>query len=135
MEKYVAAIAAGRRAIVADFIGAQGYLVGRQLQIIDPLALPDPLLSRLPCERPWRIGHFARRLPDGYFQSVQEDRNRIVDPDLAAYYDGVRMVTRAPLWSWDRIVTIVRMNFGAYDGRLRAYITRAERSRTGALPD
>jgi hypothetical protein len=33
-------------------------------------------------------------------------------------------VTRAPLWSWDRIVTIVRMNRGAYDGRLRAYISR-----------
>jgi arabinofuranosyltransferase len=124
MEKYVAAIEAGRHAIATDFIGAQGYLVGRQLHIIDTLVLPDPLLSRLPCERPWRIGHFARRLPEGYFQSVQEDRNRIVDPDLAAYYDGVRTITRAPLWSWERIVTIVRMNGGAYDGRLRAYISR-----------
>jgi arabinofuranosyltransferase len=126
MEKYVAAIASGRRAIVTDFIGAQGYLAGRQIHIIDTLALPDPLLSRLPSTRPWRIGHFARRLPDGYFQSVQENRNQVVDPDLAAYYDAVRILTRAPLWSSARIVTIVRMNAGAYDARLRAYLNRSE---------
>ena len=125
MEKYVSAVAAGRRAITTDFVGMQGYLVGRQLHIIDTLALADPLLSRLPCQRPWRIGHFARRLPDGYFESVQEDRNRIVDPDLSAYYDGVRIVTRGPLWSWERLATVARMNLGAYDGRLHAYINRA----------
>jgi len=134
-ERYAAAIARGRHAIVADFIGLQGYLAGPRLHIIDGLALPDPLLSRLPCDSGWRIGHFARTLPDGYFDSVNTRTNALSDPNLAQYYDRILLITRGEIWLRSRWSAIVRMNLGAYDGWLRAYVAGRRSTSPSARSD
>jgi arabinofuranosyltransferase len=134
-ERYAAASARGRHAIVADFIGLQGYLAGPRLHIIDRLALPDPLLSRLPCDSGWRIGHFARTLPDGYFDSVNTGTNAITDPNLAQYYDRILLITRGDIWSRSRWSAIVRMNVGAYDAWLRAYVAGRRSTSPSARSD
>ncbi len=73
-------------AVMYGAIGMAGYFAGPGLQIVDPMALADPLLARLPARPAWRIGHYARLLPDGYFESVVEDRNLIQDPHIASLY-------------------------------------------------
>jgi arabinofuranosyltransferase len=63
--------------------------------------------------------------PPGYFDSVNENRNRIADPDLARYYDQIRLLTREPIWSARRFRAIVTMNTGGFDRLLEAYVARA----------
>jgi arabinofuranosyltransferase len=98
-------------------IGLYGYYVGPEVHIIDRLALTDPLLARLPARRTvdWRPGHFERVIPAGYIESLQFRRNEIEDPNLARYYDKLTTITQGPLWSPQRWLEIVRINFGAYD--------------------
>jgi arabinofuranosyltransferase len=96
--------------LVWNTVGMPGYVLGRGYHIIDPLALGDPLLARLPARPRWRIGHYERTLPDGYFESVLTDSNRIEDPAIAAYYDTIREVTRGPLFTKRRWKAIVALN-------------------------
>ena len=124
LEKYRFAIERGRRAVTSDFIGIQGYLAGGRINIIDFLPLADPMLARLPAERPWRVGHYPRTMPAGYFDSVQFDANRIVDPDLKLYYEELRILTRDPIWSRRRFRSIVLMNTGYFDELVRRYVQR-----------
>jgi arabinofuranosyltransferase len=91
-------------------VGMPGYALGRGRHFIDLLGLGDPLLARLPADRRWRIGHYQRVVPDGYFQSVLTGSNRIADPALAAYYDVIREVTRGPLFTTRRWKAIVELN-------------------------
>ena len=95
-------------------VGLKGYSSGPNLFIVDELALTDPLLARLPSLRVpyWRIGHFWRRLPAGYWESLGLGVNQIVDPDLKEYYTRLELVTRGPIWSWDRFGEILRFNLG-----------------------
>jgi arabinofuranosyltransferase len=53
---------------VATFeaVGLLGYYGGPALHVLDPMALTDPLLARLPADRPWRPGHLRRPVPTGY---------------------------------------------------------------------
>jgi len=53
---------------VATFeaVGLLGYYGGPALHVLDPMALTDPLLARLPATRPWRPGHLRRPVPAGY---------------------------------------------------------------------
>jgi arabinofuranosyltransferase len=55
-------------------IGMYGYQAGLGKIIIDPLALTDPLLARLPADpgAPQRIGHFKRALPEGYLEHLAD---------------------------------------------------------------
>jgi arabinofuranosyltransferase len=96
--------------LVWNTVGMPGYVLGRGYHIIDPLALGDPLLARLPARPRWRIGHYQRTLPEGYFESVLTDSNRIADPEIAAYYERIREVTRAPLFTMRRWKAIVELN-------------------------
>ena len=123
-EKYRFAIERGRRAVTSDFIGMQGYLAADRINIIDFLALTDPMLARLPAERPWRVGHYPRTMPGGYFDSVQFDANRVVDPDLNMYYEQLRILTREPIWSARRVRSIVLMNIGRFDDLVDRYVQR-----------
>ncbi len=100
-----------------ECIGFFGYYAGPRLHLIDVLALGDPFLARLPVTTPtdarsWRIGHFARTLPDGYRETIAGGRNVIRDPALAHLYDDVRLVTAGPLFSRARWAAIGRLNFG-----------------------
>ena len=120
----------GERVIVERRIGMLGFFAPPDLHIIDGLGLADPLLARLPLTglsggplfrhrvdalgRFWRIGHLRRDPPSGYAQSVETDGNKLKDPALARYYDAVRSLTRAPVWSPERWRVLLSFHRGAY---------------------
>lgn len=108
----------------AKAVGSLGYYAGPHARIIDPLAITDPLLARLPGEGYWYPGHFTRTEPAGYFESREAGGNLLADPDLAAYYDRLLLVTSGELWSWERLRAIVGLNAGSYDHLLRSYAER-----------
>lgn len=107
---------ANPRAFSHDAIGLVGFYTGPDRYIIDVLGLADPFLSRLPATRPWRIGHYSRVVPDGYFESVFEDRTLIADTEKASLYNLLRVVTRDPIWSARRWRAIVALNTGRTRG-------------------
>ena len=115
------ALVRGLRVTTTTAIGFAGYFAGRQLHIVDPVALADPLLSRLPTAVPWRIGHFQREVPAGYMDTLGTGRNVIADPGVAMFYDQLALVTRGPLWTRDRWAAIVRMNLGRLSYLLEGY--------------
>jgi arabinofuranosyltransferase len=78
-------------------------------------ALAEPLLARLPANPQSRSGHFLRDIPAGYLETLQTGTNRITDPDVAAYYDHLRLVIAGPLWNAERLTTIARLLLGRYD--------------------
>jgi arabinofuranosyltransferase len=94
-----------------------GFYAGPDVHIIDALALADPLLARLPAKRnlSWRPGHFERAIPSGYEDTIRTGTNALADVRLARYYDHLASITRGDLLSWQRLLTIVRMNAGLYD--------------------
>lgn len=108
--------------------GIIGYCMGIDKIAIDIKALTDPLLARMP-KNPdgiWSSGGVNRVLPAGYLDSVASSENRIVDPDLARYYEKLKILTSAePLFSRDRLATIIAFQFGAYDHWLEAYRARS----------
>ncbi|THB69757.1 MAG: hypothetical protein D6B27_00120 [Gammaproteobacteria bacterium] len=106
-----------KRVRIKGAIGRNGLTDGPEVHIIDYHALSDPLLSRLEQKAGtgWRIGHFRRRLPKGYKQSIIKDMNLIEDKNLSKYYDKIRIITRDSIWSKERLFTIIKMNIGSYD--------------------
>ena len=113
--------ASGRTVVTRDAVGYFGYLMGPDMHVIDTFGLADPLLARLPAESPWRIGHFRRRLPPGYVQSLRAGENLIEDPGVAAFYDDIQLVTRGQLWTSNRWRAIVQLNLGLHDYLLDGY--------------
>ena len=100
-------------------IGYIGYAAGPGKFFIDVVALSDPLLARLPALRlaaidGWQSGHFHRPVPAGYVESVAQDANLIEDERIRAHYDVIRLVTRGPLFSLQRLKAIAALNLGAY---------------------
>ncbi|MET0286241.1 MAG: hypothetical protein ABW352_17310 [Polyangiales bacterium] len=108
-------------------IGYSGFASGPTHHFIDVLGLSDPLIARIPLSKtdPFRPGHPFRGMPEGYVESVTEGRNLIKDPDLAKYWDAVRTITQEPVFSPERLFTLVRFNLGAYEPHLDAYAERA----------
>ena len=141
-----------RPTIVRAAVGVLGYYLGPEIHIVDYVALGDPFLARIPAVRrdpllplsvprlsglSYRVGHYARRLPLGYYETLTRGVNTIHDPDLAAWYDHLATITRAPLWDRERLMTIARMNLGRYDrllhdGLVREAARRASSSKPGA---
>jgi arabinofuranosyltransferase len=112
----------GKSVVDEKNVGFIGYFAGPDVHIVDLYALCDPLLARLPASSPdkWRIGHFEREVPNGYLPTLRTGINQIKDPDLAAYYDQLALITRGPLFSRARLVAIWRMNTGQFDHLLPA---------------
>jgi hypothetical protein len=106
----------GRQRVVHVFgnVGVTGYYAPPAVAIVDRLALTDPFLARLPSvrSRRWRIGHFARALPDGYVDSVARGKSRFSDARLGRLWEDVNLVTRGPLFDLERLGAIVRLNSG-----------------------
>jgi arabinofuranosyltransferase len=103
---------------VCGLLGGAGLSQGPYVHLLDDCALADPLLARMPAlfNDDWRIGHFRRMVPAGYEQSLTDAANELTDPQLSAYYDAIRQITRDPhLFAPDRLRTIVRMNTGHFD--------------------
>jgi arabinofuranosyltransferase len=106
-----------RRVKLMDEVGFFAYFAGPEKTVIDMWALSDPLLARLPY-RPqpgWRPGHYPRRIPRGYPESIETGEMRIVDRDVAALYTALDRVSRGPLFARDRWREIWRLNTGYYD--------------------
>jgi arabinofuranosyltransferase len=124
------AIAGVPQVSASDAVGLLGFYAGPGTHLIDPMALTDPLLARLPAEVPWRIGHFRRPVPAGYTETVRlcvalafpanavappasacilDERfvNHIADPDAAALYRRTALLAQAPLLAHDRIAAII----------------------------
>jgi arabinofuranosyltransferase len=92
-------------------IGLFGYYAGPEVHVVDFYALSDPLLARLPSRGRWRIGHFQRRIPSGYLESIRTGRNVIADRDVAVKYEQLKIITQDPLWTRRRWEAIVAMNW------------------------
>jgi len=103
---------------VQGSIGFYGLYAGPEKFLVDRNALSDPLLAHIPASPrlPFEFyaGHYFRDLPEGYLESVTENRNLLTDPQLHEYYDAVRNVTRGPLVSASRFRDIVALNLGRY---------------------
>ncbi len=102
---------------VAENVGLFGFYAGPTLHIIDPLALIDPLLARLPAryDPNWRVGHYRRMVPPGYVETVRSGQCQMTDRSLCRYYAKLKEVIAGPLWSWSRLKTLFALNFGRYD--------------------
>ncbi len=98
-------------------VGYRGYFAGPKVHLIDYYALAEPLLARLPAvyKPSWRIGHFFRFTPEGYEESAGSDLNLIKDKNLAEFYEHLKIITQAPIFSSDRFITILKMNLGMYN--------------------
>ncbi len=118
----------GRAVIGRGNIGFLGYFAGPSVYIVDPGALADALLARLPLAPStwWRIGHFKRQIPDGYFQTLVSGENKITNPSIARFYERLRLVISGPLWSRERLLEVVRLVTGVY--RLPEVAQEARRS-------
>jgi arabinofuranosyltransferase len=102
------------------FLGFQSVYSGPNVYFIDTCALANPLLSRLPMKyhQGWRIGHFVREIPKGYEQSLRNNSFEIENKKMNEYYKKIHLITRGPLFSWERINTIININLGKYDDLL-----------------
>ena len=98
-------------------LGMVGYYASPQAQIVDPCALTDALLARLPAMYTPDIfeGHFFRELPDGYLTTLQTGQNQIKDPKLAQFYDKLSFVIKGPLFSTERLREVLNFNLGKYN--------------------
>ena len=100
-------------------IGFVSYGAGPNVYFLNHMGLSDVLTARLPMDKTrepnWRIGHFWRRIPDGYVESLATNQNLIKDKNLALYYDRILTIIRGDIFSWDRFITIYKMNTGKYD--------------------
>lgn len=97
-------------------IGMTGYAGGPDIYWIDPLALTEPFLARLPARTGGRVGHYERAFPAGYLESTVARKNLLVDPALHRLYADVDLAARFPLFSPGRMAAIWRLNTdkGAY---------------------
>lgn len=102
---------------VYGMIGFQGYFGGPKVILVDELALSDPLLARLPAmqAQTFRMGHHARHIPEGYLETLLTGKNMLQDPNLALFYDKMRLITQGPLFTKERWKAILDMNLGRYD--------------------
>jgi arabinofuranosyltransferase len=98
----------------------RAFLAGANAALIDPFALTDPFLARLPSlakesDEDWTTGHWKRPIPDGYRETVETGSNRLADAKLARLYDAMQLITTGPLWSLARFRAILRLNTGQLD--------------------
>ena len=113
----------GLRHILAQVIGFMGYYGGPDVYIIDPFALSEPLLARMPVPdyRKGRVGHYKRNFPQGYLASISAERNLIVSENLSKYYDELCVITQGELFGKKRLVNIWKINTGQFKYLLKAY--------------
>jgi len=123
-----------KRIVIKDIIGMLGFYSGSNIHIIDSRALSDPLLSKLPSteywkqglkprpgEKKWLIGHFTRKIPLGYIETITTGKNKLQDMHLREYYNKLSFVTRGNLFDFSRLIEIWNLNTGKYDYLLEAY--------------
>lgn len=132
-EHVVRALARGNWVASTTAIGYAGYFAGRRLHILDPVALADPLLSRLPTAVPWRIGHFQREIPAGYPDTLERGDNVIEDPGVSRFYSKIALIARGPIWSRARWAAIAEVNLGRASYLLDGYARHYQGAHAAAL--
>lgn len=108
-------------------VGMPAYCMPLNYIGFDYNGLVDPVMARMPKhpQVPWLPGGSIRIIPDGYMESLQTQQNRIKDPDMARYYDKIRLITQSNnLFDPERLKAIIAFNLGAYEPWRRAYIDR-----------
>jgi arabinofuranosyltransferase len=125
-----------RPLVVWGGVGCMGYYLGPGIHVLDYHGIGDPLLARLPaaipdpvlcliiprlCPAGWRAGHFSRRIPDGYPETLATGVNRLAEPGLARYYDRLSLVTRGHLLDPARLQAIWDLNVGRCEPQLEHY--------------
>jgi arabinofuranosyltransferase len=112
---------AGEKFKAIGCVGMFGFYAGPGIHIVDTLALTDPLLARMPVkEGKWRVGHYERVIPPGYFETIKNGQNQIEDLNVAIYYDTLSLITRGALFDPGRLRAIWEMNTGQYEYLLNA---------------
>jgi arabinofuranosyltransferase len=88
-----------------------GFAAGYGVHVIDRTGRTDPLLARL---RPAGSAMFPdgakRALPNGYEASLPDKETAVLDPEVAAYYERVRFVTRGPLRDIRRLLVALQLS-------------------------
>lgn len=97
---------------VCGELGYESFSACRATFLADRCALSDPLLARMPMIDPtrWRVGHYFRRVPRGYRDSLEQDANLLAAPAHHALYEDIRLATRAPLFAPGRFGAIWRLS-------------------------
>ena len=95
-------------------VGLSGYYAGSGVHIVDVLALADAFLARLPALPGARVGHYQRRLPLGYTETVLNAVPTTEIEALRPLLNDVTLVTRAPLFTKERWSAIWRLSSGHY---------------------
>lgn len=107
------------KTILKGAVGMFGFYSGQNIHIIDLFALTDALIARLPNkenQKPkWRIGHFQRDIPEGYFETHQFGKNVIKDNNLSKLYEIIKTITDDNVFSINRFIEIWRINTGYYN--------------------
>lgn len=92
-------------------IGIFGYLADLDVKLVDPLALSDPFLARLPVTGEWRIGHFPREIPSEYIRELKGLPYHFDNPELESLHGDIKLITRSEdLFSKVRWQAIIRQN-------------------------
>jgi len=114
----------GRELSIGPVNGMFAFYAGPQLHVVDTYALGDALLARLPArdQGPFKIGHFIREVPAGYWDYAVDYGNQIEDPNLALYYEKLSLVIHGDLFDSQRLIEIWRLNTGYYDYLISAYV-------------
>jgi len=109
---------------VSGGLGFYGYEAGPRVHIIDPLALSDALLARLPAASQYigRIGHLKRAIPAGYADAIETGDTALMNSALAQYYNPLHSIISGDIWSVDRFAEIFKFNLGYYDEFRNDYI-------------
>lgn len=103
-------------------VGQDGFKASRQVYIVDSCGLGNALLARLPADQYLAIGHAYRFIPLGYVEAVQTGDLQGMQPELAQYYDKLRLVISGDLWDGERLRAIGGFATGEYDHWRDAYV-------------
>ena len=93
-------------------VGLYGFNAGPGVRIVDPLAIGDGFLSRLPSKKPSYPGHFERAFPEGYLDTVTSATNQLRDPSLRVLYEKIRLIETGGLFDPTRLQAIWALNTG-----------------------
>ncbi|HSC86634.1 MAG TPA: hypothetical protein VLC09_05160, partial [Polyangiaceae bacterium] len=99
--------------VVSILIGMAPYVKGVPYKhVLEEWSLSEPLLARLTyaLKKGYRPGHYPRRIPEGYLETLETGVNRIQDPCAHRLYDRLRLVTQAPLFAPGRWRAIWELN-------------------------
>ena len=120
--------AVGASAAVLPVIGIATREIDRELILIDPFALAEPLLARLPPSNPHDFvpGHAEREIPAGYLEARETGDTSGMHPALAEYYAQLRRVVSGPIFGAARWRSIWKFQRGVYDPLLRSYLESRE---------